>query len=79
MLSTIARRAVSRASAARAFAAPAMHNRMVLARDFATVFTADHEWISDPDDGVITTGITDFAQNQLGDVVYVELPEVGDT
>ncbi|PTA68409.1 glycine cleavage system protein GcvH [Deinococcus arcticus] len=36
-------------------------------------YAASHEWLSD--DG--TVGITDFAQEQLGDVVYVELPEVG--
>ena len=52
---------------------------VVSRRAFATVYTEDHEWISDPVDGVISTGITDFAQNQLGDVVFVELPEVGDT
>ncbi|MGP1396378.1 MAG: glycine cleavage system protein GcvH [Inquilinaceae bacterium] len=39
-------------------------------------FTQDHEWIR-IDDGVGTVGITDYAQNQLGDVVYVELPDVG--
>lgn len=39
-------------------------------------FTEDHEWIS-VEDGVGTVGITDYAQGQLGDVVYVELPEVG--
>lgn len=39
-------------------------------------FTQDHEWIR-IEDGVGTVGITDYAQNQLGDVVYVELPEVG--
>ena len=39
-------------------------------------YSKEHEWIQvDGDSGVI--GITDFAQNQLGDVVYVELPEVG--
>ena len=39
-------------------------------------YTKDHEWIRlDGDTGVV--GITDFAQQQLGDVVYVELPEVG--
>lgn len=39
-------------------------------------YSKEHEWIQvDGDAGVI--GITDFAQNQLGDVVYVELPEVG--
>lgn len=41
-------------------------------------YTKDHEWVKvDGDTGAI--GITDFAQQQLGDVVYVELPEVGAT
>ena len=41
-------------------------------------YTKEHEWICvDGDTGAI--GITDFAQQQLGDVVYVELPEVGAT
>jgi glycine cleavage system H protein len=41
-------------------------------------YTKDHEWIRiDGDTGVV--GITDFAQQQLGDVVYVDLPEVGKT
>ncbi|SLN33747.1 glycine cleavage system protein GcvH [Oceanibacterium hippocampi] len=39
-------------------------------------YTEDHEWIS-VEGKVGTIGITDYAQNQLGDVVYVELPEVG--
>ena len=39
-------------------------------------FTEDHEWIS-VDGDVATVGITDHAQEQLGDVVFVELPEVG--
>ena len=39
-------------------------------------FTKDHEWISVEGD-VGTVGITEYAQSQLGDVVYVELPEVG--
>ena len=39
-------------------------------------FTKDHEWIS-VDGDVGTVGITDYAQQQLGDVVYVELPETG--
>ena len=39
-------------------------------------YTKEHEWILvDGDEGIV--GITDFAQDQLGDVVYVELPEVG--
>ena len=39
-------------------------------------YTKDHEWLQLTDD-VGRVGITDFAQRQLGDVVYVELPEVG--
>ncbi|MBM3561322.1 MAG: glycine cleavage system protein GcvH [Alphaproteobacteria bacterium] len=41
-------------------------------------FTEDHEWIR-VDGGVATVGITDYAQQQLGDVVYVELPQAGRT
>ncbi len=41
-------------------------------------YTSDHEWVS-VDGGHGTVGITHFAQQQLGDVVYVELPEVGAT
>lgn len=40
-------------------------------------YTEEHEWIMVEED-VVTIGITDFAQDQLGDVVFVELPEVGD-
>lgn len=39
-------------------------------------FTEDHEWI-DIEDDIATVGITDYAQGQLGDIVFVELPEVG--
>lgn len=39
-------------------------------------FTKDHEWI-DVDGDTATVGITDYAQNQLGDVVFVEVPEAG--
>jgi len=39
-------------------------------------YTKEHEWIL-LDDGVAIVGITDFAQAELGDIVYVELPEVG--
>jgi glycine cleavage system H protein len=39
-------------------------------------YTKDHEWIKIENDEAVV-GITDFAQKQLGDVVYVELPEVG--
>ncbi|WP_026819670.1 glycine cleavage system protein GcvH [Arthrobacter castelli] len=41
-------------------------------------YTAEHEWITAPDgDGVVRVGITDFAQDALGDVVYAQLPEAG--
>lgn len=40
-------------------------------------YVASHEWLRLEDDGVITVGITDHAQDLLGDVVFVELPEVG--
>ena len=39
-------------------------------------YTKEHEWV-DPKDGVAKIGITDYAQNELGDVVFVELPAVG--
>jgi glycine cleavage system H protein len=39
-------------------------------------YTAEHEWIRD-DDGRFRIGITDYAQDALGDIVYVQLPEVG--
>ena len=43
----------------------------------ATIYyTEDHEWLS-VEGGVATVGITDYAQEQLGDLVFVELPEVG--
>ena len=41
-------------------------------------FSEDHEWIQSQGDDLVVIGITDFAQEQLGDLVYVELPEVGD-
>jgi glycine cleavage system H protein len=39
-------------------------------------YTDDHEWLRREDDGTVTVGITDHAQSALGDLVYVELPEV---
>lgn len=42
-------------------------------------FTAEHEWVSEPSGGTVRVGITDFAQDSLGDIVYVQLPEVGAT
>ncbi|GHA40995.1 glycine cleavage system protein GcvH [Photobacterium aphoticum] len=41
-------------------------------------FTESHEWVRDNGDGTITMGISDHAQSLLGDVVFVDLPEVGD-
>ena len=40
-------------------------------------FTEEHEWIMMETDGTAVVGITDYAQEQLGDIVYIELPEVG--
>lgn len=42
-------------------------------------YVASHEWLKLEDDGIITVGITDHARDLLGDVVFVELPEVGRT
>jgi glycine cleavage system H protein len=42
-------------------------------------YSKEHEWLSDAEDGVSTVGITSHAADALGDVVYVQLPEVGDT
>lgn len=43
-------------------------------------YSAEHEWVATTDrDGVVRVGVTDFAQDALGDVVYVEAPEVGRT
>ena len=40
-------------------------------------YTKSHEWVRDEGDGTVTVGITDHAQEALGDLVFVELPEVG--
>ena len=40
-------------------------------------YTKSHEWVKDNGDGTVTVGITDHAQELLGDLVFVELPEVG--
>ena len=44
-------------------------------------YTPEHEWVRDPgeNDGAVRVGITDHAQQALGDIVYVDLPEVGST
>ncbi len=41
-------------------------------------YTREHEWARLEDDGRITIGITDYAQDQLGDIVYLQLPAQGD-
>lgn len=41
-------------------------------------YTREHEWLASTGDSTVRVGITDHAQNQLGDVVFVELPAVGD-
>lgn len=40
-------------------------------------YTQEHEWVRDNGDGTITVGITDFAQSELGDIVFVELEPAG--
>ncbi len=42
-------------------------------------YAASHEWVRNEGDGTATVGITDHAQSQLGDLVYIELPEPGAT
>ena len=39
-------------------------------------YTEDHEWVSEEDD-ILTVGISDFAQGELGDIIFVEMPEIG--
>ncbi|MGH3735708.1 MAG: glycine cleavage system protein GcvH [Micromonosporaceae bacterium] len=41
-------------------------------------YTAEHEWVRTGDGAAVRIGITDYAQDALGDIVYVDLPEVGD-
>lgn len=42
-------------------------------------YTKSHEWVRVEDDGTLTVGITDHAQEALGDIVFLELPEAGRT
>ncbi|MDN7125099.1 glycine cleavage system protein GcvH [Pseudidiomarina terrestris] len=42
-------------------------------------YAATHEWVRNDGDGIFTVGISEHAQDLLGDMVFVELPEVGDT
>ncbi len=40
-------------------------------------YTDEHEYVRSEDDGIVVVGVTDYAQGELGDVVFVELPEIG--
>ena len=40
-------------------------------------YTREHEWVKRSDDGTLMVGITHYAQDQLGDIVYLDLPKVG--
>lgn len=42
-------------------------------------YATSHEWVRNEGDGIVTVGITEHAQDLLGDMVFVELPEVGET
>lgn len=42
------------------------------------LYSEEHEWVKKEGENKVRIGITDFAQSELGDIVYVELPEVGD-
>lgn len=42
-------------------------------------YTKDHEWIKDEGNGMATVGVTDFAQSQLGDIVFIEIETQGET
>ena len=41
------------------------------------LYTREHEWVRREDDGTVSVGVTDHAQSLLGDLVYVELPDIG--
>ena len=41
-------------------------------------YTSEHEWVRFDDDGRAVVGITEYAQHSMGDIVFVELPEIGD-
>lgn len=43
------------------------------------LYTKDHEWLKIHDDGTATVGISDYAQESLGDITFVEFPEVGES
>ena len=41
-------------------------------------YTSKHEWVRQEDDGSVVMGITDYAQDELGDIVFIELPKISD-
>lgn len=43
------------------------------------LYTKDHEWLKIHDDGTATVGITDYAQESLGDITFVEFPDIGES
>ena len=49
-----------------------------MASDEVTYFTKEHEWVHLDRDNIATVGITDFAQESLGDITYVQLPKEGE-
>ncbi len=58
---------------------PAYRRIQVMSNPQQLRYSKEHEWLSTAEDGVATVGITEFAANALGDVVYAQLPEAGDT
>ena len=42
-------------------------------------YTKSHEWVKELSDGIVEIGLTDFAQSELGDLVFVNLPQIGDS
>ncbi|MGI9346284.1 MAG: glycine cleavage system protein GcvH [Gammaproteobacteria bacterium] len=58
---------------------PEAHEGIALTTHIPTdrLYNASHEWAQTTDDGTVLIGITDYAQAELGDVVYVDLPQIG--
>ena len=65
---------------ARAVGAEALTERLRFRMEFPDNlhYTKEHEWVRVEEDGSVVVGITDYAQEQLGDIVFVELPDVSD-
>ncbi len=62
----------------RTFSSTRRYVNTLIIRNFSRYFTKEHEWI-DVKSGIATIGITNFAQEELGEIVHVELPPVGDS